>query len=1170
MVKRARWPGSGYAVALLALTAATLINLATLPWTRTIVTPLFFAAVIVAAWGGGLGPSLLAAAGALVIQEIIRSAGSNISHTERTIRAVIFFSAAAFVSSLVAARRRAESSEHERRVWYEGMLTGVGDCVVAAGADGRVSFLNSAAEEMTGWPAAEAIGRPISDVISLVHEEGDHSVTSTLRSGVQTPIGRSAALVDRGGRIRPIDGHASPIRTPDGAPAGAVAIFRDAAERRRGEEVASELAAIVASSSDAIICRGLDDRITSWNPGAEKLFGYAAAEAIGRPISMLLPPDRTDEMPRMLTRIEGGTAISHYETERVDKDGRRLDISVGVSPLRDGDGRIAGMVTIARDVTERRQAERRMAVQYAVGRVLAESPTVAVAFPRLLEVLGTTLLWDAALFWRVDAAAKVLRCEADWSRGRPAPARVVEAYRGMTLRPGERLPGRIWSELEPAWVSDLAEDAASARAPGNDTPRSAAAFAIHRGEEPFGVIELLGFAPHPRDDALLGLFRLVASQIGLFVERRRAEDELRVAEARFRRLDQSGILGILVADVDENLILDANDAFLDLIGATREDLAAGPLDWQAMTPPEYREIDARAVAQLRETGVCDPFVKEFIGLHGRRVSVLLGAALLDAGTSRCIVFLIDITERRRAEDALRHREEQLRLALDVARMGTWDWNLLTDEVEWSEDLDDIFRLPRGAFGGTFPEFFRMVHPDDRATLRAAIDGALAGDDEFEIEFRVVAPDGATPWVNGRGRAFRDALGRPIRMVGVGLDVTGRKQAERDLQAAKDAAEAANLAKDQFLAVLSHELRTPLTPVLAAVSAMLDDPDTPDDYRSVLRMVRRNVDLEARLIDDLLDVTRISSGKLRLETQAVDAHELLCQALEICIGDVREKDLRLDIALDARAHHVEADPARLQQVYWNLIKNGVKFTPAGGSLAIRTRDGEGGRLVVEVVDTGQGIDAETLPRIFNAFEQGDAAITRRFGGLGLGLAISRSLVELHGGSLTASSEGRERGSTFRVEMSAVPAPPESDADGRLEPGPAEPVGKSGPLRILLVEDNEDSLHVLSRLLRSRGHDVATADSVASAVEAAASNSFDLLISDLGLPDGTGLDVLRGVRDHTDCPAIALSGYGMESDIQRSLEAGFAAHLVKPLEMDQLEAAIRTVLGVAAVAPEAKAR
>ncbi|HEY2154367.1 MAG TPA: PAS domain S-box protein, partial [Isosphaeraceae bacterium] len=268
MVKRARWPGSGYAVALLALTAATLINLAALPWTRTTVTPLFFAAVIIAAWGGGLGSSLFAAAAGLVIQDVIRSSNSGISHAERAIRAVIFLGAAAFVSSIVAARRRAESSEHERRVLYEGMLTGVGDCVVAAGADGRVSFLNSAAEEMTGWPAAEAIGRPISEVIALVHEDGGHPVTITLRSGERSPIGRSTALVDRGGGSRPIDGHASLIRTPKGAPAGAVAIFRDAAERRRGEEVASELAAIVASSSDVIICRGLDDRITSWNPGA--------------------------------------------------------------------------------------------------------------------------------------------------------------------------------------------------------------------------------------------------------------------------------------------------------------------------------------------------------------------------------------------------------------------------------------------------------------------------------------------------------------------------------------------------------------------------------------------------------------------------------------------------------------------------------------------------------------------------------------------------------------------------------------------------------------------------------------------------------------------------------------------------------------------------------------
>jgi two-component system, chemotaxis family, CheB/CheR fusion protein len=290
------------------------------------------------------------------------------------------------------------------------------------------------------------------------------------------------------------------------------------------------------------------------------------------------------------------------------------------------------------------------------------------------------------------------------------------------------------------------------------------------------------------------------------------------------------------------------------------------------------------------------------------------------------------------------------------------------------------------------------------------------------------------------------------------------------------------------------------------------------------------------------------------TEAVDAHELLEQALEICMTDLSDKGLRLESRLVAEAHHVEADPARLQQAFWNLIKNAVKFTPAGGLLSIRTSD-QGGRLVVEVADTGIGIEPEALPRIFNAFDQGEASITRRFGGLGLGLAISRSVIELLGGRITAGSEGHDLGSTFRIELDTVEPPPEAPPD-RPDHRPA--AGSNGPLRILLVEDNEDSLRVLARLLRLRGHEVATADTVASAVGAAESGVFDLLVSDLGLPDGSGIDVIRRIRERSEMPGIILSGYGMESDQGRTREAGFAAHLIKPIDFAHLESTIRSVV------------
>jgi PAS domain S-box-containing protein len=376
---------------------------------------------------------------------------------------------------------------------------------------------------------------------------------------------------------------------------------------------------------------------------------------------------------------------------------------------------------------------------------------------------------------------------------------------------------------------------------------------------------------------------------------------------------------------------------------------------------------------------------------------------------------------------------------------------------------------------------------------------------------------------------------------------------KEARQAREEAEAASRAKDRFLAVLSHELRTPLTPVLVEASAMLDDPATPDAVRPFLEMTRRNVALEARLIDDLLDLSRIGQGKLRLNNEVLDAHRSIHQAAEICRAEAEAAGLRLELDLGAFEHHVRADPARLQQVVWNLIKNAVKFTPEGGVVTIRTVDREGW-LVVDVADTGDGIAPEALARIFDAFEQGGDLVTQRFGGLGLGLAISRSLARAQGGKLLAASPGLGQGATFTLELPTVEAPSkivEAPTPVAEEPPPP------GALRILLVEDDAVTLRVMDRLLETRGHHVVTADNVASAVVAAEASEFDLLICDLGLPDGSGLDLIRELRARQPVPGIALTGHGMDDDIQRSLEAGFVEHLTKPIDFRSLEEAIARV-------------
>jgi PAS domain S-box-containing protein len=385
------------------------------------------------------------------------------------------------------------------------------------------------------------------------------------------------------------------------------------------------------------------------------------------------------------------------------------------------------------------------------------------------------------------------------------------------------------------------------------------------------------------------------------------------------------------------------------------------------------------------------------------------------------------------------------------------------------------------------------------------------------------------------------------------DITERKNSETALKQAKQEAEQANRAKDQFLAMLSHELRTPLTPVLMTIASLRRQPDIPDELRRDLEMLQRNVELEALLIDDLLDLTRIAHGKLQLHNDAVDVHGAIEHALSICSAELAQKNLTITRDLQAKEHHSWADAARLQQVFWNLVKNAVKFTPAGGSIALRTRNDAEHNVIIEISDSGIGIDQRLIGRIFDAFEQGGRTTTSQYGGLGLGLAICKRVVDMHGGSITAQSEGAGRGAKFTVTLKAM--------ETSLLEGPAafveEPV-LTAAVQILLVEDHADTARVLRRVLEHAGYAVKHAGTLAEAREIASTHRFDLVVSDLGLPDGSGLELMQALRGSFGLRGIALSGFGTDDDRAASHTAGFAEHLTKPVDWPQLRGAIERLL------------
>lgn len=388
-----------------------------------------------------------------------------------------------------------------------------------------------------------------------------------------------------------------------------------------------------------------------------------------------------------------------------------------------------------------------------------------------------------------------------------------------------------------------------------------------------------------------------------------------------------------------------------------------------------------------------------------------------------------------------------------------------------------------------------------------------------------------------GRKLKTESDAPARILLAIEDISERHEIMKEI-------ERVSRAKDDFLATLSHELRTPLTPVLMVTAMQQRNLKLSPELQNVFALIRRNIDLEARLIDDLLDFTRINRGKLQIEPVIANIHDLLSQTAET-VGAEDKGQARIVFDLAAPRHFTMADPVRMQQVFWNLLKNALKFTPANGTVTVATRNDQAGNIVVTVTDTGIGIDPELMPHIFNAFEQGAVAGRPRYGGLGLGLAISKSIIEVHDGTISTASEGPDRGSTFTVTLACSEDPHAAPSSAETRHPPA-----SRSLRLLLVEDDDATSDVFGQMLLSYGHRVVVA---ATAVEASAAFSaqyFDAVISDIGLPDGNGIDLMRDIQRQRAVPAVALSGYGREEDIRRSMDAGFFAHLVKPVDLDQL--------------------
>lgn len=881
----------------------------------------------------------------------------------------------------------------------------------------------------------------------------------------------------------------------------------EAMHRARASEASQRILAAltVASIGDAVIATDEKAKVTFLNREAERLTGWSKSEALGQPLTTVFniinertrqPADNPVEKVLRTGKVEG---LANH-TVLVSRDGKETPIDDSAAPIRDGDEPVAGVVLVFRDVTEQRRAREASA---RLAAIVEHSGDVMLT----KNLDGIIQTWNAS-------AEKLFGYRAEEIIGKHV----------TTLFPPDRLSeeDHILGNLRQGKAVERLETVRVAK-DGRRIPVALSVSPLRNAEG-----ELTG-----------------ASKV--------IHDITELVSAREALLREKELLATTLASIGDAVIVTDVEGRVTFLNEEAERLTKWKSAEAAGHPlPEVFRIENEHTRQpvenpvekvLRLGGVVGLANHTIlIAKDGTETPIDDSAAPIrnQAGGMFGVVLVFrDFTERKRAEKTLRDSQQRLERVLETGAVGVLFFDYGGTLIWANSEFLRITGYPREKIDARELNWRTMTPPEWVEASEAQMKQFEASGRIGPYEKEYFCADGTRRWLLFAGRDLADGT-----IAEFCVDITERKHIEEALRRSEAEARAASRAKDDFLAALSHELRTPLTPVLMSAAALASDPGLPVETREQLAMMRRNIELEARLIDDLLDITRISHGKLALSTGTVDLHQLLDHTAEIVRSEEFGSHITISFAMDAVRHHGTGDAARLQQVFWNLIKNALKFTPGGGSVSITTLNDGDARFVLCVEDTGIGIAPADLERIFNAFEQGETTRQRRAQGLGLGLAISKKIVELHGGAIRAESAGPGRGSKFTVTLATVDAP--TPARHGQEPRPRP--GRS--LRLLVVDDHEPTLNVLTRLLSSDGHHVVGASTMRGGLDAVAAETFDVVVSDLGLPDGSGLDLMREIRLKVPIAGIALSGYGMEEDITEAKKAGFYAHLVKPVDLDRL--------------------
>jgi PAS domain S-box-containing protein len=593
----------------------------------------------------------------------------------------------------------------------------------------------------------------------------------------------------------------------------------------------------------------------------------------------------------------------------------------------------------------------------------------------------------------------------------------------------------------------------------------------------------------------------------------------------------------------DGTVISCNHRFADLLGLPPGKLPGRPLS--GFVAPEGRNafqslLRDGAVAQTHAEMLLQPE-------NGAALPVYLAVRPLQVGARGLCLVVTDLSEQRqyqelrRIQDALRASEERLELSQRAGRIGSFEWNIETGSVTWSATKEELHGLPVGSFGGRFEDWTQAVHPDDRDRVEYERRRAAAGLIELETEYRIVRKDGETRWLFSKGRVYpSDERGEPMRMLGVSMDITERKRSQQEL-------EEADRRKDEFLATLAHELRNPLAPMRNAIKILKAEGPSRPELNWARDVLDRQIHVMARLLEDLLDVSRISRDNLQLRKETVELRSVIESSLETSQPSIEARGHRLTIELPPEPVHLDADPVRLVEVFSNLLDNAAKYTEPGGSIVLRAVR-EGGDVVVSVKDSGVGIPPAMLTQIFEMFSQGRPVASSK-SGLGIGLSLVKWLVERHGGTVEARSRGSGAGSEFLVRLPVLAKQPVRAAAARTEDASESPA----KYRILIADDNRDSADSLAMYLKIKGHQTSKAYDGEEAIAAAKAIRPDVVLLDIGMPGLNGYEVCRRIREQPwgrDTLVVALTGWGQKQDQQRSEEAGFDRHMVKPVEPSAL--------------------